>query len=457
MSLPAPGRAEMDAERDFWGDLVAVVRDLLARCRRPVVAVAVSGLGPCLVRVDARGEPRAPAILYGIDSRAGAEVDELTRRFGARKVFRRAGKHLTSQALGPKLLWSARHDPGGWDPADRWHSSHSYVVERLTGEWVLDHHTASQCDPFYDIEAQDWARDWVDEVFGHLALPRLAWPAEVVGEVSAAAAAATGLPAGVPVVAGTVDAWAEAFGAGVRRPGDLMLMYGSTTFMIQILPAVSRADGLWTTSGVEPGTHTFAAGMATSGSLTTWLKELTGDVPWEELIREASAVPMGSEGLVLLPYFAGERSPIFDPDARGAVLGLTLRHTRGHLLRAAYEGIAFGVRQIFDVLDAAAGPPLRVVAVGGGTQAELWMQTVSDVTGVEQQVPRQTIGASYGSALLAAVGAALVDPAEDWSRVVATVTPRPGAREVYGQQYDVYRQLYPATRDLAHALARGRP
>ena len=159
------------------------------------------------------------------------------------------------------------------------------------------------------------------------------------------------------------------------------------------------------------GHPTLAAGIARPASSPTWLQQLTGGAPFEQLVRRGGGRRRRSDGLLLLPYFAGERTPIFDPDARGVIAGLTLRHTRGHLFRAVYEGIAFGIRQILELLDDAAGPAEPIVAVGGGTQGGLWTQIVSDVTGREQQVPDQTIGASYGDALLAAIGTGLVPPA----------------------------------------------
>jgi xylulokinase len=196
-------------------------------------------------------------------------------------------------------------------------------VARLTGEYVLDHHTASQSDPLYDLAARDWCHDWAADVAPELPLPRLAWPGEVVGAVHGAASAETGLPVGTRVCAGTVDAWAEAFSVGVRRPGDLMLMYGSTMFLVQVLGDVRMDPALWTTAGVEPHSYALAAGMATAGSLTAWVQELTGGASFAELTAEAAATPPGADGVLVLPYFAGERTPIFDPRARGVVAGLS--------------------------------------------------------------------------------------------------------------------------------------
>jgi xylulokinase len=251
-----------------------------------------------------------------------------------------------------------------------------------------------------------------------------------------------------------VDAWAEAFSGGVRTPGDLMLMYGSTMFFVQELTDLARHRQLWNTMGIDPGSKCLAAGMSTSGSLTGWVQELVGDVPFETLVKEAAAVPAGSEGLLVLPYFAGERTPIFDHHARGVIVGLTLRHSRGHVFRAVYEGIAFGIRQILELLDTETNPVERLVAVGGGTQGSLWTQVVSDVTGRRQEVPEQTIGACYGDALMAAIGSGLVTPETDWARVAQVVEPNPEVRSLYDELYGLYSSLYPATKSHAHALAR---
>lgn len=454
VSYPRPGWAEVDADAVWWADVVAISRELTAAAVGGRVAgVCVSGVGPCLLLCDEQVRPVRPAILYGIDMRATAEIAELTERYGAEDIVARGGSALSSQAVGPKLLWARRHEPEAWARATRWYNSSSFVVARLTGEYVLDQHSASQCDPLYDITARRWSPDRVADIAPELRIPELLWPAQVAGTIHAAAAAETGLPQGTPVCAGTVDAWAEAFSAGVRNPGDLMLMYGSTMFFVQVLSQPRTHPLLWTTSGVEPDSYTLAAGMSTSGLLTEWVQRLTGGVPFEELIAEAEATPPGADGLILLPYFAGERTPIFDPSARGVVAGLSLRHGRGHLFRAVYEGIGYGVRQIIDLLDTAGGAAGRIVAVGGGARAALWTQVVSDITGREQMLPAQTIGASYGDALLAAIGTGLVSAEADWSRVARTVVPDGSRTELYDRLFGNFQSLYRTTREVVHELA----
>jgi xylulokinase len=193
--------------------------------------------------------------------------------------------------------------------------------------------------------------------------------------------------------------------------------------------------------------------MATSGALTGWLRQISGDLPYEMLVEEAAQVEPGSNGLVVLPYFAGERTPLYDPKARGVICGLTLNHKRGHLYRALLEATAYGVRHILEVMHEAGGGGKRLVAVGGGTKGGLWTQIVSDVTGRTQELPQETIGASYGDALLAAIAVGLVKPGETWHAASALVEPNPKAHEIYDTLYGVFRELYPATRTQVHTLA----
>jgi xylulokinase len=450
VSLPRPGFVEHDAEAAWWDGVLAVCAELLTGRADAVLAVGVSGIGPCVVPCGADGRPLRPAILYGVDTRAGAEVDELTRTLGDAAIRARCGSSLSSQALGPKLLWLARNEPEVWAATRHWHMASSFVTERLTGRWVLDHASASQCDPLYDLDACGWHAPWADVAAPGLSLPELVWPGAAIGEVTPAASRVTGLCAGTPVIAGTIDAWAEAVSVGVRRPGDLMVMYGSTMFLIGVVDARRDVPGVWMTRGVDPGSLSAAAGMATGGSITGWLRELYGSPPFGELVAEAAAVPPGADGLLLLPYFQGERTPFYDPNARGVIAGLTLGHGRAELYRAALEGVAYGVRHNLQALLLA---PERVVAVGGGATGGVWPQIVSDVCRIEQTLPAETIGACFGDALLAAEAVGLAPPLTSWAHELERLSPDPGTRELYDASYEQYRALHAATEAIQHGLA----
>ncbi len=453
LSLPRPGWAEHDGETTWWADFVAIARELAAHQGGRIAAVGVSGIGPAVLPVAEARRSLSPALLDRLHTRATRARGEMTERFGPDAILARGGTLLTSQAGGPKLAWIRRNEPDIWARTRRFHMAHSLVIERLTGEYVLDHHSASQCDPLYDMTTAAWATDWAQDAVPGVDLPRLAWSDEVVGRVHAAGAAATGLPEGTPVVAGTIDAWAEALSAGVRDPGDTMLMYGTTMFMVEIARAFRPEASLWSTQGVFRGTCTYAAGLSTSGGLTVWLRDIVGG-EFESLIEEAAQTPPGADGLVALPFFGVARSPIFDPQARGAIFGLTLSHGRGHLFRALLEGSAYEVRHNLEVMEAAGAAPEQLSAVGGGTKSGLWTQVVSDVTGLRQVIPAVTIGASFGDAMLAGGGSGLVAADVRWNAPAETLVPDHGARAWYDELYRVYRSLYPATREQAHAIAR---
>jgi xylulokinase len=303
------------------------------------------------------------------------------------------------------------------------------------------------------MESNAWAEDWAAEIVPGLELPRLVWPGDVVGRVTAAASEITGLPAGTTVAAGSIDAYVEALSVDVRDPGDVMLMYGTTLMVVAVVDRLTPYPGLWGATGLFPGTSTLSTGLATSGALTGWVRDLAGGPPFEQLLAEAAATPPGANGVVVLPYFAGERAPIDDPRARGLIVGLTLSHRRGHLYRAVLEATGYGARHIMETLRAAGAVERRIVAVGGGTRGDLWPRIVSDILGQPQEIPRETIGASYGDALLAAMAAGLVGPETRWNGPLATVEPDTSNREVYDTLYGAYRALYPATREQMHLLA----
>ena len=448
---PGVGLVEMDANL-WWDEMVSICRDLLSEGTAEPVAVGVSGMGPCVLLTDDADQPLRPAILYGVDTRAGRQIERLNDQYGAEEIIARCGSALSSQAAGAKVAWVADEEPELFASARRLYLPSSWLVRKLTGAYVLDQHSASQCTPLYDTHAQTWYHPWADQIVKQIELPVLRWPGDSAGAITPEAAAATGLPAGIPVTTGTIDAWSEALSVGAQGVGDLMLMYGTTMFLVHTVPDRLTSATLWGTVGALPGTRNLAGGMATSGAITSWLRDLFGSLDYPELLELAAKSGVGAGGLLMLPYFAGERTPLMDPQARGVIAGLTLSHTRGDLYRAALEATGFAVRHNIEAIEAAGGDIKRIVAVGGGTQGSLWTQIISDVTGRAQEVRAQSIGASYGGALLAAqlVGDASIDA---WNPVQQVVTPRREATKEYDELYPLYRDLYTSTADVAHALA----
>lgn len=452
VSRPHPGWVEMDAHI-WWEECVAIVVDLVAAAPGQVDAVGVSGMGPCVLVTDEQMTPLRPAILYGVDTRATAQIDALDAEFGRDQVLARCGSVLSTQAVGPKLRWIAEEEPEVFARARRLFMPSSWLAYCLTGEYLLDHQSASQATPLYDTHARDWYAPWVKRMVPEFEMPPLKWATEVAGMVHEEAAARTGLAVGTPVITGTIDAWSEAISVDAHNVGDLMLMYGTTMFMVNTVAEPLTHPALWGTVGALPDTRNLAAGMATSGAITSWLRELFGRPDYLELLRLAAESGPGARGLLCLPYFAGERTPVADPDARGIFAGLTVSHTRGDIYRAALESTALGVRHNIETFRAAGGQIDRVVAVGGGAQGDLWTQIVSDVTGVDQVVPTQTIGASYGAAYLAAASVLDVSISR-WNPTQRICRPNPENHDNYSGLYQLYRALYLATRDISHTLAR---
>ncbi|GGB17810.1 sugar kinase [Flexivirga endophytica] len=448
---PAPGKVEMDG-RVWWDEFCSLATELVGGSVHQVAAVGVSGMGPCVLLTDEQDDPVRPAILYGVDTRSGAQQEACNSRYGPEEILRRCGSAMSSQAAGAKVAWVAEHEPEVYARARRLFMPSSWLVRKLTGEYVLDHHSASQSTPMYDVHDHSWIDPWAGEVAPGIELPPLRWADEVAGRVTAEAAARTSLAEGIPVITGTIDAWSEAISVDAHNTGDLMLMYGTTMFLINTVAEPVRVPALWGPVGALQDTFSLAGGMATSGAITAWLRDLYGGVGYAQLAQEAAEVPAGAEGLLMLPYFAGERTPIMDPSARGVIAGLTLSHGRAHIYRAALEATAFGVRHNIETMLDAGASVGRVVAVGGGLATDLWPQIVTDVTGVEQVIPERTIGASYGAAYLAATQVSDV-AIRDWNPPRTICRPDPDNRRRYDERYRLYRQLYDRTRDIAHALA----
>lgn len=463
MLVPKAGWAEHRAEEDWWGDFVHITRELLRAsgiAPTDIAAVATSAIGPCMLPVDRTGTPLMNGVLYGVDTRAAREIEALTSGIGAGTILDRCGNALTSQSVGPKILWLKRNRPGIFAKTAKILTSTSYLTFRLTGDYVIDHYTAANFSPFYDVDRLDWVFDLAPDIIGPDQLPRLMWSAEIAGRVTAAAAAETGLAPGTPVTCGTIDAAAEAISVGLRDPGDMMMMYGSTIFSIQLTSARVGDPRLWYAPWLFAGEHASMAGLATSGTLTHWFRDqFARDLPAESafatLAVEAEASPKGAKGLLVLPYFSGERTPIHDPNAKGAIFGLDLTHQRGDLYRALLEGIAHGTAHVIDTFREIGQAPKRILAVGGGTKNPVWLQATSDIGRMDQIVNGITLGASYGDAFLAAVATGKAERGDigRWNPPARQV--RQNDWSLYEKPHALFRKLYLDTRDIVHAMSAG--
>jgi xylulokinase len=303
----------------------------------------------------------------------------------------------------------------------------------------------------------DWVTD-LDDTLGPDRLPRLMWSTGIAGHVTPEAAAQTGLRPGTPVTCGTIDAAAEAVSVGVAAPGDMMMMYGSTIFIIagDGRAGEGRAALVRALAGAGPARlHGWAGDIRHAHPLVPrpdGARPHPGRRPSRGWRRRPRASPPGANGLLWLPYFSGERTPIHDTHAKGAIFGLNLTHTRGDLYRALLEGIAMATAHVIETYRELGHAPARVLAVGGGTKNRLWLQATSDFGGVPQIVSEKTVGASYGDAFLAALAVGAVAPGDiaRWNPAERVVEPQGGA--LHARQYGLFRRLYEQTKDIARDL-----
>ncbi|MES2146044.1 MAG: FGGY family carbohydrate kinase, partial [Pseudomonadota bacterium] len=297
MIVPRPGWAEHRADTDWWGDFVTVTRALLARSRidaRDIACIATSAIGPCMLPVDATGKPLMNGVLYGVDTRASDQIAALDARIGKDPILATCGNALTSQSVGPKILWLKETHPDLFAKTAKVLTSTSYITWKLTGEYVIDHYTAANFSPLYDVNRLQWTTDLAADILLPESLPRLMWSTEIAGHVTPDAARETGLALGTPVTCGTIDAAAEAVSVGVQAPGEMMMMYGSTIFMIEVTGHPVRDPRLWYAPWLFPGSHASMAGLATSGTLTHWFRDqLARDADFAALAAEAEASPKG--------------------------------------------------------------------------------------------------------------------------------------------------------------------
>ncbi|MBC7333152.1 MAG: FGGY-family carbohydrate kinase [Actinobacteria bacterium] len=454
--IPLPGYAEHDPSQ-WWEDFIYLVKELIGKsgiAGKDIVSVACSAIAPTMLPLDAEGEPLRNAILYGIDNRASKEIVELTEKIGEEKLLEHTGTLLSSQSVGPKILWFIKNEPYLFARTKRIVTATTYLVYKLTGRFFVDYYTASAFNPMFDYKKMQWSNElWEDAPID--LLPELAWTTSIAGSVTKRAAIETGLEEGTSVIVGTADAAAEAVSSGVAEKGDLMIMYGTSAFFIEIVDRFVRSTSVWPAVYLQPGMYAVAAGMSTCGAVMTWFKEMLRECSYEELDNLAEKVYPGAEGLLALPYFSGERTPVNNPNARGAIIGLSLFHKKDHLFRALLEAIAYGIRDNVENITKAGLPPKRVIAIGGGAKSRVLLQIVSDVARIKQIVPKTRLGACYGDAFLAALGIGrytrLTDVL-DWIEWQIETCPIERNSLLYDKYFELYKSLYTSTLEIVDKL-----
>lgn len=459
ISTPRPLWSEQNPA-DWWSGMVQSIRAALQEIgsSEQIAAIGLTGQMHGLVCLDAGGDVLRPAILWN-DQRTQAQCDEITATIGPRRLIELTGNQALTGFTAPKILWVRQHEPEVYDQIAHVLLPKDYIRFKLSGEYAAD-----LADGAGMLLVDVAHRRWSEEVLSALEIPatwmpRLVEGTAVTGVVSHEAAEETGLKAGIPIVGGGGDQAAQAVGVGAVEPGIIALTVGTSGVVFAPLGAYAyEPEGrLHAFCHAMPGQWHFMGVMLSAAGSLQWYKDtLAPFVEFDTLLHEASEVPAGSEGLQFMPYLSGERTPHPDPLARGAFIGLTTRHTRGHLTRSVLEGVAYGLRDSFELIRASeAGRVIRQVRVsGGGARSPLWRQIMADILGTELVAVEATEGAAYGAALLAGVGAGIWSGAADIGSVVALgETSSPGSDSAtYADGYTVYRTLYPTLKDTFHRL-----
>ncbi len=449
------GWAEENAA-DWWNNTLKTVREIIKRNPdklRRIASIGVSGMVPAIVMLDKDGKVQRNTIQQN-DARA---IDQIARVKGALDqdvLFRRTGGKTNQQHVIPRLLWVKENEPQVWERTDCVLGSYDYIVFMLTGARSIEVNWAVESG-MYDIRAGEWIAPYLEEFDISPALfPAVSPSMSFVGKVSREASAATGLPAGIPVIAGSADHVASTLAAGIVDEGDLLIKFGGAGDILYCVRDLYINERLFFDYHIVPDRYLLNGCMAASGSLVKWftndILECSSPDTFKQLDDEAAKVPPASDGLIILPYFIGEKTPIFDPTARGVFFGLTLSHQRPAIFRAILESVIYGFRHHIDVLAESGLSPLHIYATNGGAKSRFWCQIAADILGQTVKSFPSHPGSALGVAFLAGMAAGLF---RDWQEIhrfldhYRVFEPDPRNHEIYNRSYRIYRDLYRRNRD----------
>jgi len=449
-SQPYPLWSEQNPS-DWWSGIVISIRTVLSQtgASASIRAIGLTGQMHGLVCLDQSGQVLRPSILWN-DQRTQAECDTITATIGAQRLIQLTGNRALTGFTAPKILWVRRHEPEIYQQIAHILLPKDYIRFKLSGEYAVDMADASGM-ALLDVANRRWSAAVLQELdIPEEWLPRLYEGPAVTGIVNEQAAAETGLKAGLPIVGGGGDQAAQATGVGAVDPGVVALTVGTSGVVFAPLASYAyEPDGrLHAFCHSIPGRwHFMGVMLSAAGSLQWYRDTLAPGADFGTLTDEAAPIQPGCEGLIFLPYLTGERTPHPDPLARGAFVGLTARHSRAHLTRAVMEGVAFGLRDSFELIKASPAGIINEVRIsGGGAKSPVWRQIFADVLGVPLIVTEAIEGAAYGAALLAGVGGGIWSNAAEAAQATVKLGERvdPSSQaSAYQSAYALYRDLYP--------------
>ena len=468
-AYPHPTWAEQEPDQ-WWDAAIAIIRGCVDQARvepEAIKAVSISGQAPSCLAVDAQGRPLRPAILW-IDRRATEEVDWIAENIGADAVRQVSGNHIDGYFGGPKWLWFRNKEPDLFDRTWKILQAHSYVIFKLSGEIVTDYSHAGLCSPCFDLVKKEWSQDMCEALGIPLSmLPELAPSHQVIGKVHDEGAEASELAVGTPIVTGGGDFACATLGCGVIEVGQAAQMLGTAgNLLVPMGETLDDPDPRLLNTVHVTGDY-LTLGSIYAGGVIQWFRDQLGEPEIAEskkvgksayrlLDEKAAGIPPGAEGLILLPYLMGERTPIWDAYARGVYIGLTPYHTRAHMYRAALEGVAFGFRHMAEIIEQQGVQIEEVIAVNGGAKSALWRQIFADVLNARINYYVGGAATLLGDVTLAGVGVGYFSGFEvvrDWQEIVETQDPDPDIGDLYSRYYALYRRFYEQLKEQFRELA----
>jgi len=474
VNIIKPGQMEQDPIRCYWNGFKVVVKEILKKSRiapREIVGVGVSALSPSIVPIDRNGNPVRRAILYS-DRRVTHECKELIENVGIEEIIKKTYNFPDPYFGGYKILWYKKAEEENYKKTWKILNAEKFVVFKLTGKAVIDKATASVYAPYFDMKSGRWTNDLASVIGGDIdVLPEEIYDShEVVGYVTADASRETGLSPGTPVIACGPDSLMSSLSIGSIDDGDSALMYGSTScwYVVTGRLLYEPRGRLLSSYYVVPNRYVLGGEMVTTGSILRWfcenfahkemeLSRRIGKSPYELLDEEAEKVAPGSGGIIILPYFFGERTPIWNPDARGVIYGLTIAHNRAHIYRAILESVGYAIKQHIEIAKSLGIEVREIRATNGGAKSRLWRKIISDITGIKQLYSKKTLGAPMGDAFLTGVGVGVFRKFSDIRSLINDLeitSPDKELFELYNRFFEIYLEIYRATESYLDKLNR---
>lgn len=435
---------------------------------REIAGICISGLyGGSGIPLDEKMEPVRPCLIW-MDRRASEQEKWVKEHVDQDKL-----KKITHNGTDPyygytKILWIKDNEPENWERIKLFLPPNNYVIYRLTGKVAIDYSAAGNIGGIFDMNTRSWSYELMDDmgISRHMMPGNIVESSSVVGGLTEGVAAELGLPSGIPVCAGGVDCGVASFGLGVYEPGEYVAAVGTSMCAALIHKDPIRAEDLieWPyVLNPKELAYSFGGG-ATAGAVVKWFRdnfaqlekqteENGGENAYKALDREAASIPAGSDGLIVLPYFMGERSPVWNVNAKGVIFGLSLAHTKAHVYRAFLEAVAYSLRHTMEATGEDLGD--HILLAGGVSKSKLWRQIFADVTGYTVVCPKNDVEANLGDVMLAGLGTGVLTPEDirKWQVLDQKVQPDPAAHKVYDRYYRMYHKIYADLKDDMEHMA----